>query len=147
VGELSVIYLVKQGLQELPEVKERERNIILEDLLNKAGMKGIESLSMTIKSYLSFLEKKGRNKKNLLKKNNKIRKNAIYVDIGEHGVFLPEKRVSEDDIFFVIEDARFAVALLNMARTDQFSFNEFLETYPSRFGNIQKRVTEIKKRH
>lgn len=152
-GRLSVVYMMKYLIDkgiwgnktEIPEH-------LLSMFLKSSGMKGIEGLEKCVDLYLE--DRKTWPTKPVFI-NNEIRKNSVYIDIEDGILLTPKKRVSAKNIKQTINDAKFAVSLMNMSLYNNFSWLEFLETYPkihrhpsreakTMLQKLQKRISKKK---
>lgn len=127
-GRLSAMYTMKYMFdKEILGNKTNVQEHLLNVFLKSSGMKGIEGLEKCIDLYLES-RKTWPIKPAFI--NNEIRKNSVYVDIEDGNLLTPKKRVSAKSIKQTIDDAKFAVSLMNMSLYNNFSWLEFLETYP-----------------
>ncbi len=110
-------------------------------MLDFIGMSGIESLARVVNKYLKeTISKVG---KDAFKGYNEIRKNSVYSDVVDGVVQMPNQRVSEENATELLEDAKFAIAIISMILNNKIDWKEFEDTYPSRFDNLEDRVQEM----
>ena len=149
-GMLSVAYIMRFAIDKgILGDKQADYERFLDHLLKSSGMKGKAGLTECIHKYLkSIMQEKNGNK--IIYTNNEIRKNSVYVDIEDGVLLTPNKRVKDKEIKQVIDDAKFAVSLMNMALYNNFSWLEFLESFPRIYQHpkieAQKLVKSMRKK-
>lgn len=113
---------------------------LIRKLLESSGMNSKVGLIECLNEYIRSEAIKSQTSEY---KNNEIRKNSVYVDVEDGILQTPKKRVNDKTIIRIMNDAKFAVSLMNMALYNCFSWVEFLENFPKIYPHPQEEANKM----